>query len=108
MSNRLFVGNLSFQTTEDDLQQVFQDFGPVSEIRLVLDRDTGRSRGFAFVVMADDEAARKAIYRHWLARAYEDFVHSSGVAEKVFAVFHHRPLDGGGKSSFVPIDKAFR
>ena len=60
MSNRLFVGNLSFQTTEDDLQQVFQDFGPVSEIRLVLDRDTGRSRGFAFVVMADDEAARKA------------------------------------------------
>ena len=60
MSNRLFVGNLSFQTTEEDLQQVFQDFGPVSEIRLVLDRDTGRSRGFAFVVMADDEAARKA------------------------------------------------
>ena len=56
----------------------------------------------------EDEDARKAIYRQWLTRAYEDFVHSSGVAEKVFAVFHNRPLDGGGMSSFVPIDKAFR
>ncbi|HEY8379130.1 MAG TPA: RNA-binding protein, partial [Nannocystis sp.] len=60
MSNRLFVGNLSFQTTEEDLQQAFQNFGEISEIRLVLDRDTGRSRGFAFVSMADDEAARRA------------------------------------------------
>src|SRR5690606_13221198 len=60
MSNRLFVGNLSFQTTEEDLQQVFQDFGAISEIRLVLDRETGRSRGFAFVAMADDDAARRA------------------------------------------------
>ncbi|PCC70419.1 RNA recognition motif. (a.k.a. RRM, RBD, or RNP domain) [Nannocystis exedens] len=60
MSNRLFVGNLSFQTTEEDLQQVFADFGEIAEIRLVLDRDTGRSRGFAFVAMADDDAARRA------------------------------------------------
>jgi RNA recognition motif-containing protein len=60
MSNRLFVGNLSFQTTEEDLQQAFQSYGEIAEIRLVLDRDTGRSRGFAFVAMADDEAARKA------------------------------------------------
>jgi hypothetical protein len=60
MSNRLFVGNLSFQTTEQDLQQVFEEYGPVSEIHLVLDRDTGRSRGFAFVVMADDAAAQRA------------------------------------------------
>ncbi|MDC0673398.1 RNA recognition motif domain-containing protein [Nannocystis radixulma] len=60
MSNRLFVGNLSFQTTEEDLQQVFADFGEIAEIRLVLDRETGRSRGFAFVAMADDEAARRA------------------------------------------------
>ncbi|MCY0986390.1 MULTISPECIES: RNA recognition motif domain-containing protein [unclassified Nannocystis] len=60
MSNRLFVGNLSFQTTEEDLQQVFADFGEIAEIRLVLDRDTGRSRGFAFVAMADDEAAKRA------------------------------------------------
>ncbi|WAS93414.1 RNA recognition motif domain-containing protein [Nannocystis punicea] len=60
MSNRLFVGNLSFQTTEEDLQQVFADFGEIAEIRLVLDRETGRSRGFAFVAMADDEAAKRA------------------------------------------------
>lgn len=56
----------------------------------------------------EDEAARKEIYRRWLAQAYEDFVHSNGVAEKVFAVFHTRPIEGGGLSSFVPIDKAFR
>ncbi|MBL8485495.1 MAG: nitrogenase-stabilizing/protective protein NifW [Rhodocyclaceae bacterium] len=56
----------------------------------------------------EDPEERKGIYRHWLARAYGDFVHSSGVAEKVFAVFHHRPMDGGGTTSFVPVDKAFR
>ncbi len=56
----------------------------------------------------EGEEERKAIYRQWLTRAYEDFVSSSGVAEKVFAVFHHRPRDGGGMTSFVPIDKAFR
>lgn len=60
MSNRLFVGNLTFQTTEDDLLQAFQDFGPVAEVKVVTDRETGRSRGFAFVEMADADGARKA------------------------------------------------
>jgi cold-inducible RNA-binding protein len=58
---KLYVGNLSFQTTADDLQAAFQAFGTVSEINLISDRDTGRSRGFAFVTMANRAEGRAAI-----------------------------------------------
>jgi cold-inducible RNA-binding protein len=58
---KLYVGNLSFQTTADDLQAAFQAFGTVSEINLINDRDTGRSRGFAFVTMANRAEGRAAI-----------------------------------------------
>jgi cold-inducible RNA-binding protein len=61
MSNRLYVGNLSFNTIEDSLQAAFSRFGEVSEVKVVMDRETGRSRGFAFVSMADAEGARAAI-----------------------------------------------
>lgn len=61
MGNRLFVGNLSFQTTDDDLRRTFQVHGPLNEVKLVLDQTTGRSRGFAFVEMTTDEAARRAV-----------------------------------------------
>src|SRR5688572_25014526 len=61
MSNKLFVGNLSFDTTENDLQDLFEKFGPVTEVNLVTDRMSGRSRGFAFVTMATDEGAQAAI-----------------------------------------------
>ena len=61
MSNKLFVGNLSFDTTENDLQDLFEKFGPVTEVNLVTDRMSGRSRGFAFVTMATDEGAQSAI-----------------------------------------------
>jgi cold-inducible RNA-binding protein len=57
----LFVGNLSFDVTENDLQDLFTPFGPVSEVNLMTDRATGRSRGFAFVTMATPEAAQAAI-----------------------------------------------
>lgn len=60
MSKRLFVGNLTFQTTDGDLRGAFQDFGPVTEVKVVMDRDTGRSRGFAFVEMTTADDARKA------------------------------------------------
>src|SRR5262245_16053690 len=53
MSKKLYVGNLSFQTTADDLIQAFGQFGTVSSAQVVTDRETGRSRGFAFVEMAD-------------------------------------------------------
>jgi RNA recognition motif-containing protein len=60
-NNRLFVGNLSFNTTEDDVRSAFQGFGEILEVKLVMDRDTGRSRGFAFVSMATDADAQRAI-----------------------------------------------
>lgn len=61
MNNRLFVGNLAFHVTEDGLRRTFASFGNVSEVTLVLDRETGRSRGFAFVSMSNDEEANNAI-----------------------------------------------
>lgn len=57
----LFVGNLPFGTTEDALREHFAPFGEVQQVRIMTDRDTGKSRGFAFVEMAQDEDAAKAI-----------------------------------------------
>jgi cold-inducible RNA-binding protein len=61
MNNKLFVGNLSFQTTENDLTDAFAAHGTVTEANLMIDRATNRSRGFAFVTMSSDEEAQKAI-----------------------------------------------
>jgi cold-inducible RNA-binding protein len=61
MNNTLFVGNLSFDVTENDLQDMFVPFGPVTGVNLMTDRATGRSRGFAFVTMATPEGAQAAI-----------------------------------------------
>jgi len=63
MKNRLYVGNLAFSTTEDSLKTAFSEFGEVSEVKLIIDRETGRSRGFAFVVMGTGEEAEKATQR---------------------------------------------
>ena len=57
----LFVGNLPFSATEDQLRDLFSAFGEIQQVRIMTDRDTGRSRGFAFVEIADDEAAAKAV-----------------------------------------------
>ena len=61
MSNKLFVGNLSFNTTENDLQDAFAAFGTVTEANLMMDRMTNRPRGFGFVTMSTPEEAQKAI-----------------------------------------------
>ncbi|MEY4386149.1 MAG: hypothetical protein RLY20_1432 [Verrucomicrobiota bacterium] len=61
MENKLFVGNLSFQITENDLQDAFAAFGTVVEANLMMDRMTGRPRGFGFVTMSSPEEAQKAI-----------------------------------------------
>ena len=61
MESKLFVGNLSFNTTENDLQDAFAAHGTVAEVALMLDRSSGRSRGFAFVTMSSPEEAQKAI-----------------------------------------------
>src|SRR5258705_6711385 len=61
MAMKLYVGNLSFQTTSEDLQQLFAQAGTVESATVVEDRDTGRSRGFGFVEMASKEEGEKAI-----------------------------------------------
>jgi len=61
MSNKLFVGNLSFDTTENDLQDAFAAHGTVTEANIMMDRMSGRPRGFGFVTMSTPEEAQKAI-----------------------------------------------
>ena len=61
MNTKLFVGNLSFNTTENDLQDAFATHGTVTEANLMTDRTTGRPRGFGFVTMGSPEEAQKAI-----------------------------------------------
>lgn len=60
MSNKLFVGNLSYNVTENDLQDLFAQHGTVTDVNLMLDRMSGRSRGFAFVTMSTKEEAEAA------------------------------------------------
>src|SRR6266446_2357971 len=59
--NRLFVGNLSYQTAENDLQDYFSQAGAVTSVNLMLDKVTGKSRGFAFIEFATSEEASKAV-----------------------------------------------
>jgi RNA recognition motif-containing protein len=61
MSTKLYVGNLPYETTESDLQALFEASGPVASITIVRDRATGQARGFAFVEMGDASAAQQAI-----------------------------------------------
>ncbi len=57
----VFVGNMSFQTTESELRSIFEPFGELTRVNVVTDRDTGQARGFAFVEMPNDDEAAKAI-----------------------------------------------
>ncbi len=61
MGNRLYVGNLNFNTTGDTIRELFSALGEVTDVHVVMDRDTGRPRGFAFVTMGTDAEAQKAI-----------------------------------------------
>jgi RNA recognition motif-containing protein len=61
MAKKIYVGNISFQTTDDDLNKIFSEIGKVESAQIIKDRDTGRSKGFGFVEMSDDAAAAKAI-----------------------------------------------
>ncbi|PJZ48779.1 RNA recognition motif domain-containing protein [Leptospira saintgironsiae] len=61
MSSKLFVGGLSWSTTDQTLRQVFEAHGAIQEANIVVDRETGRSRGFGFVTFADQDSAKAAI-----------------------------------------------
>ncbi len=99
MSNKLFVGNLSFNTTENDLQDAFAAHGTVVEVNLMMDRVSGRPRGFGFVTMGSPEEAQKAI----------DGLHGKQLDGRALTVNIARPREdrppgggggGGGRRDF--------
>jgi cold-inducible RNA-binding protein len=73
MSTKLYVGNLSFDVTENDLRDMLAQHGPVNEINVIMDKATGRARGFAFATMNTEEGAKAAILglngKDWKGRA---------------------------------------
>ncbi len=89
MGNRLFVGNLGFDTTDETLRQAFFEFGDVTDAKVIVDRDSGRSRGFAFVTMATDEQAQKAI-------SGMDGRDLDGRQVRVNEAVERKPRSGGG------------
>ena len=93
MGNRLYVGNVSFKTTESDLTHHFEQAGPVADCHLISDRETGQSRGFAFVEMSTQEAAEKAIRE----------LNNSDLDGRTLTVNEARPREergGGGGGGF--------
>jgi len=93
MSTKLFVGNLSFETTENDLQDAFAAFGTVTESNLMMDRTTNRPRGFGFVTMSTPEEAQKAI----------DGLNGKELGGRALTVNIARPREerpGGGRREF--------
>jgi cold-inducible RNA-binding protein len=89
MSTKLFVGNLSFGVSEEDLREAFSTHGPVNEINVIKDRMTGRSRGFAFVTMNSEEGARAVI----------EALHGKDWKGRALTVNEARPREGGGSGS---------
>ncbi len=93
MNKKLYVGNLSYATTEDELRRLFAEVGPVTSVALITDRLTGQSKGFGFVEMKTTQAAQKAIER----------LNNSMVNERALTVSEARlrqsSFGGGGKSS---------
>ncbi|ADV44827.1 RNA-binding protein [Bacteroides helcogenes] len=87
----IYIAGLNFSTTDADLNDLFSEYGEVSSARVITDRETGRSRGFAFVEMPDDEAAQKAI-DELNGAEYDNKTISVNVARPR----EERPRNGGG------------
>jgi cold-inducible RNA-binding protein len=91
MNNKLFVGNLSFNTTENDLNDAFAAHGTVTETNLMMDRTTNRPRGFGFVTMSSEEEAQKAI-----AAMNGAQLDGRAITVNVARPREERPAGGGG------------
>jgi|SRR3954466_3453494 len=92
MGNKLYVGNLPYDTNEDDLTALFAKAGNVSTVNVMRDRETGRARGFAFVEMATDQDAQNAISQ----------LHEQSFGGRTLTVNEARPMQprGGGGGGF--------
>lgn len=90
---KIYIGGLPYQTDEAQLTQIFEAYGEVSSAKIISDRDTGRSKGFGFVEMPDDTAARKAI----------EELHQAELGGRTITVNEARPMEpragGGGGGS---------
>jgi len=85
MGNKLYVGNLSYEVQDGDLQQLFAQYGTVTSARVVMDRDSGRSKGFGFVEMSTDEEAEACI----------SALNGQEVGGRALTVNEARPKEGG-------------
>ncbi|HEY3875301.1 MAG TPA: RNA-binding protein [Candidatus Kapabacteria bacterium] len=86
---KIFVGGLPYQTNDEQLHQIFSGYGDISSAKVITDRDTGRSKGFGFVEMNDDDAAKKAI----------EELHEAELGGRTITVNEARPMEqrsGGG------------
>ncbi len=90
MNRKLYVGNLSFSTTEAELRDLFAEVAPVATVSLVMDRDTGRPRGFGFVEMETPEGAQQAIEK----------LNNREVNQRTITVNEARPKTEGGRGGF--------
>lgn len=93
MGTKLYVGSLPFETTEDEVHQYFTQFGKVTSTKLIKDKFTGQSRGFAFVEMGSDEEAKVAIEK----------AHGQPMGSRQLTVNEARPMEerpAGGKGGF--------
>ena len=95
MSNKLFVGNLSFDTTENDLNDAFAAHGTVMETNLLMDRETGRPRGFGFITMSSAEEAQKAI-----SALNGSQLGGRALTVNVAKPREERPAGGGGRREY--------
>jgi RNA recognition motif-containing protein len=86
MGKKLYVGNLAYGVTSSDLQQMFEEFGTVQSAQVIMDRGSGRSKGFGFVEMSSDAEAQKAI----------DALNGKNVDGRNLTVNEARPREGGG------------
>lgn len=95
MSKKIYVGNLPFSTTSDSLSEIFASFGKVDSSKIIMDRESGRSKGFGFVEMADATAADVAIEK----------LHGSDYSGRPLTVNEARPVE---KRDSSRMDKGFR
>ena len=90
MAKKLYVGNLSYSTSDSDLQELFESYGAVDSARVITDRDTGRSKGFGFVEMSNDAEAQAAI----------DGLNGQESGGRTLTVNEARPREERGPRSF--------